>query len=164
MPTFLAAAGEPNIKEKLLTGYKAGDKTFKNHLDGYNFMPYFLGQVKEGPRKEIFYFDDSGNLNAMRYGPWKINFSWIEGNLFTGKRTSANIPLVVNLREDPFEKTPFESHMYRRWQADKLWTLVPAQAIAGQFIASFKEYPQSQRVGSFSLDQVMEALSAGAGK
>ena len=164
MPTFLAAAGEPNIKEKLLTGYKAGDKTFKNHLDGYNFMPYFLGQVKEGPRKEIFYFDDSGNLNAMRYGPWKINFSWIEGNLFTGKRTSANIPLVVNLREDPFEKTPFESHMYRRWQADKLWTLVPAQAIAGQFIGSFKEYPQSQRVGSFSLDQVMEALSAGASK
>jgi arylsulfatase A-like enzyme len=162
MPTFLAAAGDPNVKEKLLTGLKAGDKTFKNHLDGYNFMPFFKGEVAEGPRKEIFYFDDNGNMNALRYGPWKIEFAWIEGNLFTGKRTSSNVPLVVNLREDPFERTPFESDMYRRWAADKLWTLVPAQAIVGKFIQSFKEYPPSQRSGSMNLDVIMEALSAGA--
>src|SRR5450432_4015141 len=162
MPTFLAAAGDPNVKEKLLTGFKAGDKTFKNHLDGYNFMPFFKGDVAEGPRHEIFYFDDNGNMNALRYNQWKIEFSWIEGNLFTGKRTSANVPLVVNLREDPFEKTPWESDLYRRWAAEKLWVLVPAQAIAGQFIQTFKEYPPSQRVGSMNLDVVMEQLQSGA--
>ena len=162
MPTFVAAAGDPDVKEKLLTGLKAGDKTFKNHLDGYNFLPFFKGEVAEGPRKEFFYFDDNGNLNALRYGPWKIQFSWIEGNLFTGKRTSMNIPLVTNLREDPFERAPFESDMYRRWAGDKLWTLVPAQAIAGRFIQSFKEYPPSQRSGSMNLDVIMESLAAGA--
>jgi len=162
MPTFLAAAGDPDVKEKLLTGLKAGDKTFKNHLDGYNFLPFFKGEVPEGPRKEFFYFDDNGNLNALRYGPWKIQFSWIEGNLFTGRRASMNVPLVTNLRQDPFERAPFESDMYRRWAGDKLWTLVPAQAIAGRFIQSFKEYPPSQRSGSMNLDVIMEALAAGA--
>ena len=162
MPTLLAAAGDPDVKEKLLTGMKAGDKNFKNHLDGYNFMPFFKGEVAEGPRKEFFYFDDNGNMNALRYGPWKIEFSWIEGNLFTGKRTANNVPLVVNLREDPFERAPFESDMYRRWAADKLWTLVPAQAIVGKFIQSFKEYPPSQRSGSMNLDVIMDTLSAGA--
>jgi len=162
MPTFLAAAGDPNVKEKLLTGMKAGDKTFKNHLDGYNFMPFFRGEVAGGPRHEIFYFDDNSNLNALRYNAWKINFSWIEGNLFSGKRTTANLPLVVNLREDPFERAPFESDMYRAWQAEKLWTLVPAQAIVAQFIQTFKEFPPSQKSGTFTLDQVMDALQSGA--
>jgi arylsulfatase A-like enzyme len=162
MPTFLAAAGDPGVKEKLLTGVKVGGKTFKNHLDGYNFMPFFRGEMAEGPRREIFYFDDNGNMNALRYNNWKIEFSWIEGNLFTGKRTSMNVPLVVNLREDPFERAPFESEMYRRWQGDKLWTLVPAQAIAGKFIQSFKEFPPSQRSGSMNLDVIMEALASGA--
>jgi arylsulfatase len=101
-------------------------------------------------------------MNALRYGPWKIEFSWIEGNLFTGKRTSMNVPLVVNLRMDPFERAPFESDMYRRWAGDKLWTLVPAQAIAGKFIGSFKEYPPSQRSGSMNLDVIMQQFSAGA--
>jgi Chaperone of endosialidase len=87
---------------------------------------------------------------------------WIEGNLFSGKRTSANVPLVVNLRADPFERAPFESDMYLRWHADKLWTLVPAQIIAGKFIGSFKDYPPSQRVGSMNLDVIMEQLQSGA--
>lgn len=164
MPTFVAAAGDAEIKQKLLNGAKMGDNTFKSHLDGYNFMPFFKGEAATGPRREIFYFDDNANLNALRYGDWKIHFAWIEGHLFSGKRTSANVPLVVNLRQDPFERTPFESESYRRWQADKLWTLVPAQAIAGKFIQSFKEYPPSQRVGSMNLDVVMEQLQAGAGK
>src|SRR5450432_4349882 len=162
MPTLLAAAGDPDMKQKLLKGVTVGDKTFKNHLDGYNFMPFFKGEAAAGPRREIFYFDDNGNLNALRYDAWKLHFAWIEGNLFTGRRTSANVPLVVNLRQDPFERTPFEADSYRRFQADKLWTLVPAQAIAGQFIQSFKEYPPSQRVGSMNLDVVMEQLQSGA--
>jgi arylsulfatase A-like enzyme len=161
LPTLMAAAGDPDVKQELLKGMKVGDKTFKTHLDGYNFMPYFKGEVAAGPRKE-FFFDDNANLNALRYNDWKLHFAWIEGHLFSGKRTSANVPLVINLRQDPFERTPFESDSYRRFQADKLWTLVPAQAIAGQFIASFKDYPPSQRVGSMNLDQVMEQLQSGA--
>jgi arylsulfatase len=75
MPTLLAAAGDPDVKQKLLTGMKVGEKTFKNHLDGYNFMPFFRGEVAAGPRREVFYFDDNANLNAMRYNNWKIHFA-----------------------------------------------------------------------------------------
>ena len=125
-------------------------------------MPFFKGETATGPRREFFYFDDNANLNALRYGNWKIHFAWIEGHLFTGKRTSANVPLVVNLRQDPFERTPFESDSYRRFQADKLWTLVPAQAIARQFIQSLKDFPPSQPSGSMNVDQVMEQLRSGA--
>jgi arylsulfatase len=162
LPTLLAAAGDPNVKQKLLKGMTVGEKTFKTHLDGYDFTPFFKGEADKGPRREFFFCDDNANLNALRYDDWKIHFAWIEGNLFTGKRTSANVPLVVNLRQDPFERTQFESEFYRRFQGDKLWTLVPAQAIAGQFIQSFKEYPSSQRVGNMNLDQVMEQLQSGA--
>ncbi|MBA2964949.1 MULTISPECIES: arylsulfatase [Ramlibacter] len=163
LPTFMAAAGDADVKKKLLGGMRAGDRTYKTHLDGYDFMPFFKGEAK-APRREFFFFDDNANLNAIRYDDWKITFSWIEGHLFSGSRKSANVPLVVNLRQDPFERTPFESDSYRRFQADKLWTLVPAQAIAGQFIQSFKDYPPSQRTGSMNLDQVMESLQSGAGK
>jgi arylsulfatase len=162
LPTVLVAAGDPEIKQKLLQGMTVGEKTFKTHLDGYNFLPFFKGDVATGPRREFFYFDDNANLNALRYGDWKIHFAWIEGHLFTGKRTTANVPLVINLRQDPFERTPFESDFYRRFQADKLWALIPAQAIAGQFIQSFKAFPTSQRTGSMNLDQVMEQLQSGA--
>ena len=74
LPTFLAAAGDPNVKENLKKGMKVGDKTFKTHLDGYNFLPFLKGEVAAGPRKELFYFSDEGNLEALRYGDWKIHF------------------------------------------------------------------------------------------
>jgi arylsulfatase len=162
LPTFLAAAGEPHIKEKLLQGYTAGGKTFRNHLDGHNFMPFFTGETNKGPRREFFYFDDNANFNALRYDIWKISFKWIEGNLCTGTIKTANVPIVVNLRQDPFERYPFESDMYRRWQADKLWTLVPAQAIVVGFLQSFKDYPPSQASGSFGVQQFLEQLQSGA--
>jgi arylsulfatase A-like enzyme len=162
LPTFLAAAGDPDVKEKLLKGMKAGDKTFKTHLDGYNFMPFFKGEMDKGPRREIFYFDDNANLNAMRYNDWKISFAWIEGNLFTGQRKTQNVPIVTNLREDPFERYHEESGMYERWWGDKLWTLIPAQAICGQFLHTFKEYPPSQKSGSFDVGEFLNALQSGA--
>ena len=161
-PTFLAAAGDPDIKTKLLSGLKAGDKTFKTHLDGYNLMPFFKGETAKGPRHEIFYFDDNANINAIRYDDWKISFAWIEGNLFSGRRVSQNVPIVTNLRQDPFERYREESGQYERWWADKLWTLIPAQAITGQFLQSFKEYPPSQKSGSFDVGQFLEALQSGA--
>jgi arylsulfatase len=162
IPTLLAAAGDPDMKEKLLKGHKVGDKTFKNHLDGYNFLPFFKGQEPKAPRREIFYFDDNANLNALRIDDWKISFKIMEGNIAVGKVSQPNMPVVVNLRQDPFERYFGESQMYPRWAVDKLWIFVPAQAVVGQFLQSFKEYPPSQRSGSFSVDQVLETLQTGA--
>jgi arylsulfatase len=163
LPTFLAAAGDPDIKEELKKGMKVGDKTFKTHLDGYNFMPYFMGEEKKGPRREIFYFDDNANLNAVRVDDWKINFTIMEGNITTGQRLTLNMPEVINLRQDPFERFPEESEMYFRWMADKLWTFVPAQVYVGRFLETFKEFPPSQKSGSFSLDQILQQLQAAPG-
>ena len=162
MPTLVAAAGVPDVKQQLLKGYKAGDKTFKNHLDGYNFQPFFKGEVEKAPRREIFYFDDNANLNAVRVDDWKISFKIIQGNIAYGTMVQPNMPIVINLREDPFERFTFESGMYSRWAADKLWLFVPAQTVVGMFVQSFKEYPPSQKSGSFSVDQVLQALQAGA--
>jgi len=162
MPTLVAAAGDPNVANELLTGLKVGDKTFKNHLDGYNFLPFFKGDEPKGPRKEFFYFTDSGDLNAMRYNDWKIEFSWVKGNLFTGHMQTQNVPIVVNLRQDPFERFPDESMMYARWWGDKLWTLVPAQVIVAQFLQTFQEFPPSQRGGSYSVKQFLDKVQDGA--
>ena len=158
-PTLLAAAGDPDVKTKLLTGLKAGDKTFKTHLDGYNFMPFFKGEQEKSPRREIFYFDDSANLNAVRVEDWKISFRIMEGNLLTSTSKSPNTPIVTNLRQDPFERFRDESAMYFRWFADKFWTFVPAQQVVGAFLATFKEFPPSQKSGSFSVDQVLRQLT-----
>ena len=167
LPTLVAAAGDPDVKQKLLKGYKVGNKTFKNHLDGYNFLPFFKGQEAKGPRREIFYFDDNANLNAIRIDDWKISFKVMEGNIASGTFKQPNMPLVINLRQDPFERFSSESMMWFRWGADKLWMFVPAQVVVGQFVESFKEYPPSQKSGSFSVDQALEALQtgvAGSGK
>jgi arylsulfatase len=158
MPTLVAAAGDPKVKEKLLKGTKVGDKKFKNHLDGYNFMPYFKGDVAEAPRKDFFYWSDSGDLMAVRYGPWKITFKTIEGNLFTGHEASTNVPLMTNLRADPWERYQSESMMYGKWWGQKLWTVVPAGVVTAQYLQTFKDYPPSQKVGSFGVDQMMEKL------
>ena len=162
MPTLLAAAGDPDIKDKLLKGTQIGEKTFKNHLDGYNFMPYFKGEVESGPRKEFFYFTDNGDLTAVRYNNWKVTFKTIKGNLFTGTEESTNVPIVTNLRQDPWERYQSESMMYARWWGDKLWTLVPSAAIVGQFLQTLKAYPPSQVSGSFSVERALQALESGA--
>jgi arylsulfatase A-like enzyme len=162
MPTLLAAAGEPDVKEKLLTGLKVGDKTFKNHLDGYNFLPYFKGEASESPRHEFFYFSDNADLMALRYNDWKLSFKTIKGNLFTGSEETTNVPWVTNLREDPWERYQDESMMYARWWGDKLWTLVPAVQIVGGFLQTFEAYPPSQRSGSNSVSQFLDAIQNGA--
>ena len=164
LPTFLAAAGDPKVKENLKQGIKVGDKTFKNHLDGYNFLPFFKGEEAKSPRREIFYFDDNASLNAIRVNDWKIHFKIMEGNLAEATLKPLNMPQVINLRQDPFERFPKESHMYFRWWADKLWTFVPAQMIVGQFLQTFKEFPPSQKSGSFSVDHVLDQLTSPGGK
>jgi arylsulfatase len=163
MPTLLAAAGDPDVKEKLLKGMKVGDKTFKNHLDGYNFMPYFKGEVAKGPRREFFYFTDNGDLLAVRVDDWKLAFKTIEGNLFTGHPATTNYPLVTNLRIDPWERYQDQAGGYTKWWGDKLWTMVPAVTVMQQFLTTFKEYPPSQVGGSLSVEAALRELEKGAG-
>jgi arylsulfatase len=141
MPTLLAAAGEPNMKEKLLKGYQANGKSFKVHPDGYNFLPYFNGEVKKGPREEIFYFSQIGELNAVRWNDWKVNFAGIEGNIMSGVRNVTGWPILVNLRADPYEKMPHESQMYLRWYADNMWLFVPIGQKVKEFLTTIPQYP-----------------------
>jgi arylsulfatase len=143
MPTLLAAAGQPDVVAKLESkdGYKANGKTFRIHPDGYNFLPYFKGEVKKGPRQEILYFGQGGELNAVRWNDWKINFAVIDGNIATGTRKITGWPLIVNLRADPYEKMPLESSMYMRWYADNLWLFVPVQAQVKNFLVTIPQFP-----------------------
>jgi len=157
LPTLLAAAGVPDVKQQLLKGYKAGDKTFKVHLDGDD-QTELLGGKDEGPRREIFYFDAGGHMNAIRYKDWKISFTIMEGSINEAYRKTPSWPIVTNLRIDPWERAPFEGSGYIRWYADQMWMFVPAQAAATKFLSTFKDYPQSQKVGSLSIDNAIEML------
>jgi arylsulfatase len=142
MPTLLAAAGEPDIVEKLKKGHQANGKTFKVHADGYNFLPYFKGEVKQAPRKSIMYFSQGGDLNAVRYANWKVNFATIKGNIASGTREVTGWPMIINLRADPYEKAPHEADMgYLRWYADNMWIFVPIQGVIQEFISTIPEYP-----------------------
>ena len=158
MPTLLAAAGVPDIKEKLLLGYEANGKNFKVHLDGYNLLPFFKGEVNESPRHEIFYFDQGGHLNAVRYNNWKLHFTYMEGAINEAYRKTPAWPLVINLRADPYEVS-WKASMYTRWYAENMWLFVPAQTFVSEFLATFKESPP---VGgsSLSIDGVLQTLSS----
>jgi len=168
LPTLLAAAGETDIKAKLKKGgVKAIGRTYKVHLDGYNFLPYLTGNANEGPRREIFYFSDDGDLTALRYNDWKLLFmeqkeentfrAWIE------PWTPLRIPLLFNLRRDPYERAYSTSNTYYDWMLDRVFLLIPAQVYVGNFLKTFKEFPPRQKAASFTIDQVMEKLMTPAG-
>lgn len=165
LQTLLAVAGEPDIAEKLKKGYKAGDKTFKVHLDGYNLLPALKGEA-EWPRKEFFYFSDDGNLVNLRYAQWKLVFAEQREhgfNVWQEPLVTLRVPKLFNLRTDPFERADHEAADYPRWRAERIFLLVPAQAFVGQFLQTFREFPPRQKPGSFSLDQVLEKLQEGGG-
>ena len=163
MPTFLHMAGAPGVKEKLLEGYSADGKKFKVHLDGYDFVPYLTGEVEEGPRHEIFYFSDDGDLTALRYDDWKLIFmeQRMTGTLgvWANPFTPLRMPLIFHMRRDPYERGTITSNTYYDWLIDRAYLLVPAQEYVGEFLATFKEFPPSQKAASFSLDDVMELLA-----
>jgi arylsulfatase len=161
LPTLLAAAGVPDAKEHLLKGMKVGKKTFKVHLDGYNLTDALAGK-SPSPRHEFFYFNDDGSLVAARYDQWKLVFAEQRAHGFEVWRepfVPLRVPRIINLRADPFEEG---EHAWTdwKWTIDHVFLAVPAQQYIGRFLATFKEFPPSQKVGSFSLDQVMEMLSA----
>jgi arylsulfatase len=141
MPTLLAAAGEPNIVNKLKKGYKANGKKWKIHPDGHNFLPFFKGQEKASPRTSKLYFNAAGDLNAVRWNEWKIAFAEEEGGISTAYRKVPAWPTITNLHADPFETAAKESGMYLRWYADNMWLFVPAQQQVAQFMSTIDKYP-----------------------
>ena len=167
VPTFCAAAGEPNVTQKLLTGYAAAGKNFKVHLDGYNQTDYLAGKA-EDPRKEYFYWTDDGSLAALRYDRWKILFLEQRAmgfKVWSEPLVPLRVPLIMDLRADPFERAPDESSYYQGWELDRVYVLVPAQAFVGQHLQTYVEYPPRQKPGSFNLDHVLQKLQEGtAGK
>ncbi len=167
IPTFLAGAGEPNVKEELLDGKVVGDKTFRVHLDGYNFLPYFKGETNTGPRREFFYFSDTGDLLNLRYNNWKVVFAEqrAEGfDVWQEPFTTLRLPKLFNLRMDPFEQADHIAIGYDQWRIERVFALVPAQAFVARFLSTFRDYPPRQRPGSFSLDQVLESLQTGSAR
>ena len=123
-------------------GREFGGKRFRVRLDGYDFLPYFRGEVERAPRKEIVYFSQGGELNAVRYEDWKIHFAQQRGNIATATREVTGWPAIVNLRADPYEKVMFEGDMgYLRWYADNMWIFVPVQDVLKGFLASIPDYP-----------------------
>jgi arylsulfatase len=163
LPTFLAMAGEDDVKETLLSGTKIGKKKFKVHLDGYNLLPYLTGEEERSPRKEYFYFNDDGDLVAFRFDNWKAVFAQqrapgtmlVWGEPFVHTR----LPWLYNLRTDPYERATVTSNTYWDWYFDHVYLLVPMQGFVGQFLESFKEFPPRQKAASFTIDQVLETLS-----
>lgn len=168
MPTLLAAVGEDDIKEKLKKGHSAAGRNFKVHLDGYNMLPYLTGEEEKGRRKEIFYFSDDGDLTALRYDDWKLIFmeQRMAGTLgvWANPFTPLRMPLIFNLRRDPYEQATITSNTYYDWLLDHAFLLVPAQDIVGNFLMTFKEFPPRMKAASFSLDKVMDKLSTPVNK
>ncbi len=163
-PTIAAALGDTDLKERMKKRAVFGKDNTKVHLDGYNFLPRWKGEVDEGPRREFFYFSDTGNLLNVRYNKWKIVFAEqrAEGfEVWQEPFTPLRLPKVFDLRADPFERAEHESIGYDRWRIDRVFVLVPAQVFVGNFLKTFREYPPRQKPGSFSIDQVLQKLQTG---
>ncbi len=167
MPTIMAAVGQPDIKEKLKAGHKIGDKVYKVHVNGYNFLPRFKGEADQGPRREFFYFSDTGDLLSLRYNGWKIVFAEQRAHGFDVWEepfTFLRLPKIFDLRADPFELADHVAIGYPRWRLDRTFLLVPAQAFVAQFLSTFAEFPPRQKPASFTIDQVMESLASGSAR
>jgi len=163
MPTLLAAAGDTDITQKLLNGHQAGGKTFKVHLDGYNQLPYLTGQQPNSARKEFIYFNDDGDVVAMRYLNWKAVFEEQRVNgtmhIWAEPFTKLRVPKMFNLRSDPYERADVTSNTYYDWfMSDAAGPFLASSSVVGQFLATFKDYPPSQRPPSFSIDQLVEKM------
>jgi arylsulfatase len=166
-PTLLAAAGDPDVKSKLLAGYAAAGKTFKVHLDGYNQLPYLTGQQPRSARRNFFYFNDDGDLVALRYENWKLVFleQRAPGTLrvWAEPFTPLRVPKLFDLRADPYERADVTSNTYYDWLIDRAYIMYGAQAGTAEFLETFREFPPSQRPASFTIDQAMEALKRPSG-
>jgi arylsulfatase len=161
LPTFAAAAGETDIKGKLMKGGTLGGKAFKNYIDGYNQLDYLSGKTKQSPRNEFWYVNDDGQVVAARWQDWKVVFLENRGQAFGVWRepfVELRVPLLFNLRRDPFEKSQHNSNTYNDWFLERPYVIVPIQGMAARFLQTMKDYPPSQTPGSFNLSKIEEAL------
>ena len=164
--TFAAAAGDNNVKERLLQGATINGRNYRNHLDGYNMLDYLSGKTDKSPRHEFWYVNDDGQIVAARYDDWKVVFLENRGQAFGVWRepfTELRVPLLFNLRRDPFEKAQHNSNTYDDWFLSRPFVIVPIQGLAARFLLSMKEYPPSQSPGSFNLSKIEESLRKATG-
>ncbi|MCX2979574.1 arylsulfatase [Halieaceae bacterium IMCC14734] len=163
--TLLAAAGNPNVKEELLKGKRVGGKKYKVHLDGYNLLPALKGEA-EWPREEFLYWTDDGNVAALRFNNWKITFLRQNAHgmdVWQAPYEQLRMPMIGNLRSDPFERAHHEAIGYGKWQFEHMFMFAPAGAYVGKWLQSFRDFPPRQKPGSFNLDNVMESIEKGSG-
>ncbi|MEM6332369.1 MAG: arylsulfatase [Planctomycetota bacterium] len=175
LPTFAAAAGNPDIKEELLGGFDTEGRVYKNHLDGYDMTEYLSNagsydtvtdDIQASPRKVFWYFNDDGQLVAIRLSDWKAVFYENRAHAFEVWREpfiELRVPLLFNLRRDPFEKAQHNSNTYNDWFLDRPYVIVPMQQLAAKFAETFIEYPPSQKPGSFNLSGIVEKLKENMG-
>jgi arylsulfatase len=170
LPTLLAIAGEPDIVEKLMKGgYKANGKTFKNHIDGYNLLPYLSGKEAKSPRDVFFYFSDDGDMMGVRMDNWKISFMEQRNPgtmaLWGEPFVKLRLPKIHNLRTDPYERGDVTSNTYYDWFLHHAYVIYPCLAAVGKFVATFKDFPSAQHADSFTPTDALEKLrAAGAGR
>ena len=160
VPTLMAAAGEPDIVEKVKHGYEADGRTFERYIDGMNFLPHLTGEEEgEGPRKMFLYFNDDAQLTSLRYRRWKAVFMEqlaIGQAVWRDPWTELRAPKIFDLRMDPFERADEDSNTYEDWWVRRAFLIVPTQPLVGGFLSTLKEYPPSQESASFNLDRVFE--------
>ncbi len=167
LPTLAAIAGDDQVTDKLLKGTKVGDMTYKVHLDGFNLVPYLTGKAEKSPRESFFYINDDQQLTGLRYDNWKFVFMEQRTpgtmRIWAEPFVSLRVPKIFNLRTDPYERADITSNTYYDWLIDHVFQLVPAQAFVGQFIQTFKDYPQRQKAASFNMDEVFAKMKESGG-
>jgi len=167
LPTFMAMAGAPDVIEKLKTGYKAIGRTYKNHIDGFNLLPYITGEAKQSPRQLFFYFSDDGDVLGLRFDNWKIVFmeQRLRGTLgvWAEPFVRLRLPKLFNLRTDPYEYADITSNSYYDWFLHHDYIIFAAQAIAAKFAETFQDFPAVQHPNSFTIDDAMAKMSEAAG-
>jgi arylsulfatase len=157
----LAAAGDPDIVEKLQEGHQAGDKSFKVKIDGYNILPYLTGETDESPRNWFFYSSDDAQIVAIRYGDWKAVFAEQRAKtrlLWAEPFVTLRMPKIFNLRRDPFERADHNSNGYWNWLLEHVFVIYPMQALAAEQVQTFKEFPPRQKPDAFNLDSVLAKM------
>jgi arylsulfatase len=163
LPTFLAMAGDTEVVEKLKKGYKTIGRTYKNHIDGFNLLPYLTGEVTESPRNIYFYLSDDGDVLGIRYDNWKIVFveQRCQGTLqvWAEPFTRLRVPKMFNLRTDPYEFADTTSNSYWDWIIHHAYFIYAAQAAAAKFAETFKEFPAIQKPNTFTIDDAMAKMS-----
>jgi arylsulfatase len=164
LPTFLAAAGEPEVIDKLKSGHRIGDMTYRVHIDGYNLLPYLTGEATESPRKGFIYFSDDGDIVALRFDNWKVVFMEQRSpgtlQVWAEPFVPLRVPKLFNLRTDPFERADITSNSYYEWVIENVILVLAAQTLVVEFLETFKEFPPRQKAASFTIDQAVEKLEA----